>query len=751
MRNSMKQTKRFKELILGFMMLLLVLPGQAVFAEEDEGAESDFVLEEVMVTAQKRTENLQDVPISMTAVSDSRLEDLSARELADIQEFAPNVEFGNLLTNDNPAVRIRGIRTSASNIGFEAGFGVYIDGVYMGRNSAVNQTLADVALMEVLRGPQGTLFGKNTTVGAFNITTRRPGDDLDINVKFDLGNYGLLRQRYHASGPIVDGKFYGKVTLFDDKRDGFYENLNPGTRDAVDENQIGGRGELRFTPTDDLDIALRFDHAYSDRYAIAWNVDENDTHMYTHPIFGYSVPINFQGNSPQTISQDDTNEQRTIEGTSLTIDYGFGDGYSLTSITALRNLDLEIEGDLDSTAYDILTLHNISDYTQLTQELRITSPAGKKLEYVAGIYLYSQDAESETNNIANAIIFPYAFWPTVDDATIRLSSDVETRSAALFLDGRYSLTDRFKILFGARYTQEEKDLSMQQKGAFMFFPSVAPFTDSRTDNEISPTFGLSFRAAEDMTVYGRVSRGFKSGGWNATLLSGGQPAPPSITPNLAAMSFDPEYLTNFEVGFKSELFDHRLRLNTALFYIDYTDKQVTVYRGLEGDITSNAGEARSMGFELEIDAMPTNNLRVTAGLGYVDAEYTEFDLDDTVPGNLNGLEMPGPKFSGNLNLTYIIPTSFGEVIGGLSYAYKSKSFGDHTDPEGTEFESTELVNARLGVNISDTWQITAWCKNLMDEENVIARKQDYDLALVRMDVINYGAPRTYGLTLTYNY
>ncbi|MBW2368408.1 MAG: TonB-dependent receptor [Deltaproteobacteria bacterium] len=727
-----------------------IFVSQSYAEEGEEENYNDFILEEVVVTAQKREENLQDVPISITAISEGRLEQLGAREIADVQNFAPNVDFGNTLTNDNPSIRIRGIRTSASNIGFEAGFGVYVDGVYMGRNSALNQTLADVALMEVLRGPQGTLFGKNTTVGAFNITTRRPSEDLELNVQVEAGNYNLKRARGHISGPIVADKLFGKITLFKDLWDGFYENLNPGTHDAVDEDQIGGRGELRYTPTDDLDIALRFDHAYSDRYAIPWNIDDTDPHLFPHPIFGVVLPVNFPGNNPGTISQDDTSEERTIEGTSLTMDYGFGDGYSLTSISALRGLEVQIQGDMDSTAYDILGIDLISEYTQLTQELRITSPAGRKLEYVAGLYFYSQDAKSIADTIALGVVFPFGPWPTVNSATIRINTEVDTKSAAVFLDGRYALTDRFKLLFGARYTQEEKDLKMKQQGVFMFFPDIATFTDSRSDQEISPTVGLSFSASDNVTMYGRVARGFKSGGWNSSMI-GYSVLLPSGAPDVAKMSFNPEFMTSYEVGMKSELFDHRLRLNTAMFYTDYEDMQLRIYRGIEGEITANAGEARSMGFELEIDAMPTNNLRITAGLGYADAEYTKLDLDDSVPGNQNGQRMPGPKWSTNLNLTYTIPMSFGEIIGGVDYSYKTKSFGSANDPEETEFGSSELINARLSMNIFDSWQIAAWGKNLMDKENVIARIGDYNLELVRMDVVNYGAPRTFGLTVTYNY
>lgn len=752
MKKRKRLFNRIKIQILGFMMILLVFSGQTAFAGENENdvtdePSQDFVLDEVMVTAQKRTENLQDVPISITAVSDSRLEDLSAREVSDVQNFAPNVDFGNTVTNDNPAIRVRGISTSASNVGFEAGFGLYIDGVYMGRNSALNQTLADVELMEVLRGPQGTLFGKNTTTGALNISTRRPSDEFDFNAKLDIGNYGQFRQCYYTSGPIIDDKLAGKITLFKDKRDGYYKNLNPGTHDAIDEDQKGTRGELRYTPNDDLDIALRFDYAESDRFAFAYNIAEDDTHDYIHPMLGYQGPVNFPGNNSSTISQDDTTEERTISGTSISADYDFGDGYTITSISAFRDLSINMAGDLDMTAYDILTFDKESEFKQLTQELRIASPADQKFVYVAGLYLYSQEAKGSDSYYFDLYRGLAPQWATYDDIQLKTSSEVDTISAALFLDSHYSITDRFKFLFGARYTIEKKELEISQTSLFglsAFYPDVAPMTDDRTDKEISPSLGLSFSATEDLTIYGRVSRGFKSGGWNASLLT-----PTSTTDSI---SFDPEYLTNYEVGFKSELLDHRLRFNSSVFYIEYKDKQLSVYRGLEGSITTNAGEARSMGFEAEIDAMPTNNLRIAASIGYADAEYTKYDPDDTVIGDeLDGSPMEGPKWTYNINLTYVYPTSFGDINAGLMYSGKSESIGEPEDPEGTKFGATQLVNLRLGVNIHDKWKIVAWCNNVLDKDNVIARRENYNMIFVNMDVENYDAPRTFGLTLTYDF
>ena len=747
-----KLFNRFRIQAFGFMMLLLFFLGQTAFAGEDESkatedASQDYVLDEVMVTAQKRTENLQDVPISITAISESRLEDLSAREISDIQNFAPNVDFGNTVTNDNPAIRVRGISTSASNVGFEAGFGLYIDGVYMGRNSALNQSLADVELMEVLRGPQGTLFGKNTTTGALNIVTSRPGNELDCHAKLDVGDYGLIRQRYYLSGPLVQNTLSGKLTVFADKRDGYYDNIKPGTHDAIDEDQKGTRGELRYTPNDNLDIALRFDYADSDRYAFAYNISEDDTHEYYHPIDGYQGPVNFPGNDSRTISQDDTTEKRTISGTSLSADYDFGNGYTFTSISAFRDLSIEMEGDLDMTAYDILSFYKESEFEQLTQELRIASPEDQKFVYVAGLYFYSQEAKGKDSYFFDLYQGYSPMWATRDDIELSTNSEVDTRSAALFLDGRYAVTDRINFLFGARYTYEKKELEISQTSLFgmdSFYPDVAPMKDSRTDKEISPSLGLSFTATEDLTCYGRVARGFKSGGWNASLLT-----PASSTETI---SFDPEYLTNYELGFKSELLDNRLRFNAAVFYIDYKDKQLSVYRGLQGSITTNAGEARSMGFEAEIDAMPTNNLRIGAGVGFADAEYTKYDPDDTVAGDeLDGAAMEGPKWTYNVNLNYVYPTSFGDINAGLLYSGASKSLGEPEDPDGTEFGATYLINMHFGVNIHDQWNIIVWCNNVTDRDNVIARRENYNMIFFNADVENYAAPRTFGMTVRYDF
>jgi len=402
---------------LGLMMFVLILSGQAVFAAEDDkevkkdDAEQGFLLEEVVVTAQKRTENLQDVPISITAVSERRLEQLSAKNVSDVENFAPNLHFTNTFSNWNPSIRVRGIKTSANNVGYESGFGTYIDGVYIGRSAALLQSLADVEMIEVLRGPQGTLFGKNTTVGAFNVRTRRPGDELEGMLKVEIGNYDLIRTRASISGPLVKDKLFGKISLGTDNRDGFYETINPNAHDAVGEDQRTTRGELRYTPSDDLDIALRWDWTESEGYVISYALA--------------SLP-------PLVINQDDLIEERNMKGASLTADYNFGDGYTFTSISAFRSLDLSFEGDLDNSATVFYSMDRTSEFEQFTQELRIASPTGRRFEYVAGLYYFNQKAKENLADSAPGFIGMYPFWPDLESLTMRKYPEVDTWSAAVF-------------------------------------------------------------------------------------------------------------------------------------------------------------------------------------------------------------------------------------------------------------------------------------------------------------------------------
>jgi iron complex outermembrane receptor protein len=762
---SQTLTSKLSKITMAILALGLASQVTAVQSSEQGKAKENEGLEVIVVTATKREKNIQEVPISMTALSGARLERLGIKEVANLENSVPNLDFGNTHTNDNPAITIRGISASAGNIGFEAGVGVYIDGVYMGRNSSLNQPLTDIDMVEVLRGPQGTLFGKNTTVGALNIKTRRPSEEFEGAVQLEVGNFGLLRTRARVSGPLIDDTLLAKISVYTDDRDGFEVNLKEDASDALDENQHGMRGELLYKATDALEMSLRWDLSESDRKVIAWSVDENDKHG-----------LSFEGNKPHVISQDDSDENRTIQGSSFTVDYDFGNGYSFTSITGLRDLDININGDQDFQAAERLNIVKSEAFEQFSQELRIASPNGRAFKYVAGLYYYQQDAKSNLSNIAiesfpvigvdagfvAGLGAPLGFpaWGAEADLYNTTTSAVDTTSTALFLDSSYDITDNLTLLVGIRYTNEDKELKYSQKGINLLIPSYAEFADERSDSETSPNIGLSYSVDADINIYAKVTRGFKSGGWNATSISSPTPFGPNpipenvITPEqIEAMKFNPEELTNYEVGVKSELFDGLMRLNAAVFYIDYENMQLSVFKGLEGSVTTNAGESRSKGFEIEVEAVPFDNISILGSVGYSDAIFTDFDPNDTIEGDdLDGLRFSGPKFNTHLSVTHYTDLGdLGFLSTGVDYSYKSKSYGKFSNPEGTEFGSTSIVNARIAFESEENWEVALWVKNLLDKGNVIARQADSNLALFNIDLINYDAPRTFGATFTYNF
>ncbi len=733
--------------------------GEVLQKEQNSG------LEVIIVSATKREKNMQEVPISLTALSASRLDRLGVKDVSNLENAVPNLDFGNTHTNDNPAITIRGISASAGNIGFEAGVGVYIDGVYMGRNSSLNQPLTDIDIVEVLRGPQGTLFGKNTTVGALNIKTRRPSDTTEGSLQVELGNYNLLRTRARLSGPIMEDKLLAKLSVFTDDRDGYERNLKAGASDALDENQEGMRGELLFLPSDNFDISFRWDWTKSNRKIMAWSVDENETHG-----------LSFEGNAPHVISQDDTDEVRTIKGASLTADYRFQNGFALTSITGYRELDISILGDQDFLPAERLTIDKREQFEQFSQEIRVTSPEDRAFQFVSGLYFYKQDADSSVSNIANEF-FPvigvdagfiaglgaplgFAAWQSESDLTNTNAAAVETTSAALFFDGSYDLTNQFSLLFGLRYTNEEKTLDYSQLGINLLIPSYSPFQDKRSDNEISPSLGVGYQYSKDVNLYAKVSQGFKSGGWNATTVGSPTPFGPTPLPQnqiseeqLKSLKFDSEKLTNYEMGAKTQLLENKVRLNVAIFYIDYEDMQLSAFRGLEGSVTTNAGAATSRGLELEVEAAVTDSLNFLAGFGYSDAKFNKFDPNDTLDGDeLDGVRLSGPKFNGHLSVTYSTELDqFGYLSAGLDYSYKSKSYGKFSNILGTEFGSTSLLNGVVKLESESNWEVALWAKNILDKNNVIARQANSNLALFNIDFINYAPPRTVGITFTYNY
>jgi iron complex outermembrane recepter protein len=740
-------------------------------------------LDEIVVTAQRRPERLLEVPISLTAMTAAQLADRGVDNVRDLQFFVPNFTTYSQI-NFHPNFLVRGFDSQASNIGFESGLGIYVDGVFMGRPEALTQELADVARVEVLRGPQGTLFGKNTTLGAINVTTIRPGDTMEGSASVELGNYNLVSGSAYIAGPLVANSLYGKISGFIVDHSGYVNNVSGGSPSRLlDEGSEGGRAELRFTPTSTLDIALRGDWSQTRTHPLDLQI--TDTPAGGNPI---GIPLDNIENSPRTVAINAPNrDDREIGGVSLTATYAPTNGYELTSISAARTLGYRVTGqDADATPHDYLTVTYYDRLSQFTQELRLTSPSSQPLKYVVGAFYFYQAAKSNREfdlgpdfiSLAGSVFGAPAFLLT--PPSIATQAEVDTRSVAGYANGSYDVTEQFSVLAGIRYTHETKGLTAAQQVIPLFglpgilgpnpvFVNLPTSTDHLSENDWSPTAGVSYKFSPDAQMYLRYSKGFKSGGWNATLFPaaiGIDPANPNGAFNpadlqLNRVSFKPESIENYELGAKSEWLEHRVSVNVAIFQENYKDIQVSQFVGGNiGYITQNAGLARSRGFELEVATRPIAGLDLGGSVGYADAHYLRYTNGCGAGCNLDGFRLNSPKLTLAAYSQYRHALSQGldwTVRG--DYSYRSDTPGTVINPMSAtnvypyRLSGFGTLDGRVGLESKAGWQLYAWSKNLTNRNYLVDRDAYTNLAIlaVTQEGVLYGPPRTFGVQAEYRF
>ncbi|HBO12453.1 MAG TPA: TonB-dependent receptor [Halieaceae bacterium] len=751
----------------------LTLPALVVLSAQ--AAAQANMLEEVVVTAQKRTESLTDVPISIGVMSAEALQKTGVRQLREVAEFVPNLTISN--GNDSStAVRIRGVGTNTRNIGFDTRVGVYVDGVYMGQSLAQNLDILDLERVEVVRGPQGTQFGRNTVAGAINMITTRPTDEFELELLGEVGNYDSYRVGAIANLPISDS-LAARVSVIDHARDGFVDNITTGT----DHNERDGttlRGQLAWRG-ERVDIILAADYTESDRVSFFGEAVSD---------WSGSVPTTEAPGRFDIANNVDNYEEREIWGTSLNVDVALGD-YSLTSITAFRDNSIDRGQDTDHSSLSLLRVEYPDAYEQLTQEFQLFSPDTGRLKYVAGLYLYREEATSSRRAIVGediGIVFaglapPLApFGPAFTDTFAGTFGDVDTDSWAVYLNGTYELTDRWTLGFGARYTDEQREVDYDLVGsvvdlgiltvptAAVFGVAVGPvvdgltvlnFQDKQDYDDFSPMLSLSYALTENSNVYLKYSEGFKSGGFNVDFVSEALLAD--------GIDFDPETVESWELGFKGESDDRSLRYSFSAFYMEFQDYQLNQFIQLSNNTSTitiqNAAEVVSEGIEAEVTWYPTASLLVNASIGYNNAEFDSFPGGGSarnpagVGADLDGNKLPqAPEWSSALAVQYNLPLSGlgGELVTRVDWTYTDEYY---TTEDNVEFanpgspivwgkvDSYSLLNGRIGYEASDSWSVYLWGRNLLDEDYSFAWPSDFLGTAANFP----GDPRTYGVEVTW--
>ncbi|HKU38401.1 MAG TPA: TonB-dependent receptor [Polyangiales bacterium] len=729
----------------------------------------DTGLEEIVVTAQRRRTDLQKTPIAITALSSEELHERGAVDLQDVIEGVPNVQ---LITSSQASggsnfaqLFIRGIGQTDFYITKDPAVGLYVDGVYLARAPGSLLQLLDIDRVEVLRGPQGTLFGKNTAGGAINVITKKPDGSFGGVADLQAGGQGRRGVAGSFQAPIIEDRLFMRVTGSALHQDGYYQRLEAGAIDSrtADGNSLGsyaGRVSLLWSPSDEVEVILAADASQerqtgTDYQAVAIFDDVPNIRLYNDLVLApigqrydssWVAPRPWATNST-TPSYDNTD----VWGVSGTVSWGIGP-VQLKSISAYRALRAAARTDADGTPFDIVASEGIEvKQHQISQELQLTGNSfDHHLAWVLGLWYFQEDAEDHQGSRQLVGLYealedapPRSIAPPGQPADMcpadgsgpaetclggmgnplnkrfDLSRDfareLSGRSYAAFGQASVGIGDALGFTVGARFSREEKDFSYEETQPLQADKSTfGKLTVKPAWNVFTPRLGVDYRFTRTLMVYASYAWGFKAGGIT------GRPARADLF-----QAMDPEWLITYEVGLKSEWFDRRLRVNLAAFYSQYTDIQITRNttdaQGMFIRVEQNAGDGNIKGFEAEVTAVPVKGLSLGAAVGYTDFEFTSLlPQQSAQPNMLLTLQsqLPfTPKFTGAFFASYALDLGgAGELRPRVDVDYSTGYYVDIPNTEAIAQDNYVLLNARLAyAPASDAWELYVAATNLTDQ------------------------------------
>ncbi|HEX5160134.1 MAG TPA: TonB-dependent receptor [Steroidobacteraceae bacterium] len=724
-------------------------------------------LEEITVTARKVQENLQDTPIAVTAITGAALEDRQVFRTDTLDQLVPNLQFANNAplagNNASSAVFIRGIGQTDPTSTVDPGVGLYIDDVYIGNAVGGNMELRDIANVQVLRGPQGTLFGRNTIGGAVLLSTADPGDEFGGKVRAGFGEDNLIDGFIALDAPFSDS-FKTRWSFGLRKQDGYV--TRPDGTDLGDSNTFTGMTKWVWTPSDSVRAALAIDYTEADENGsplVFAAINEAATFPRVSSqeagcpgvVFPASGPVpmlddprcanDFQGAGPYANngSVPLLSELRNY-GASLNLSFDLSDSFTLKSITAYRKLDWQGIRDADNTPLTIL--HTYYDVTgdQLSEELQLTYQSDRTVG-VFGLYYFEQTSD----DIVTVELNP-------PPPGIQRDSDnnkVDNQSWAAFTQWTFKFSDMFAATIGGRYTEDKKDAFPDQFDfATPTVKQVPAIWYSDTFSSFTPSASLQLNWNEDAMSYLSYSEGFKGGGWNSHFNA-------VLTPEQQAAlhPFAPEEAQTIELGTKLDLADNTLRLNLAIFSSDYTDMQLT-YRGPApagvAPFVTNAGETSIDGAEVELTWLPLPDLNIEASLGYLDATIDSLDnipFAVLPPGLVEGNALPyAPELQGHFGIAYTAHAGGWEIVPRVDVSYQDETFFDATDTvEIAQVDPVTTVNVQVQLR-SEKWRFIAGLNNATDELYPIAGNSSLTTGSGYAEIA-YARPQEWFLTVEYDF
>lgn len=710
-------------------ILLAAMAATAATAQEQTSTAGNgeaAMLEEIVVTAQKREQNIQDVPIAITALQSDSLGALQMDSGAEIGRQIPNLNVSVLGNEDQPKFSLRGIAQSQFQLNASSSTGVFYDEVFVRASFLGGAQLYDMNRVEVLRGPQGTLFGKETVGGAVSFITQAPTFSNGGYVAAEYGDNNYLHVDAAANAVLVPDRLAVRFAGNFAKSDGFVENLFPGGRDKSSIDKKAFRGSLRFEDGDGFDATLRLFASRSSPDAvgaITYGFGPGGLNA-----FGADPRINPATGLRMSTHEGVYDRQGRIrvegDGAYLTMNKDFG-AATLTSITSYTDGYFLNEVDGDGTGAPLLHLDFIADVKEYSQDLRVTTNFDGAFNFITGLYYFHDDMDSIFR------VYQFAGGFTADQ-TFYQARD----SYAVYADGTYDVTPELSVYGGVRITKEQGKLDDFQ--SIVNIPGLGiPSTDLEySEREPSGRLGIRYRITPEVMAYLQYARGYRSSAFN-----GGAVAFPGDL-NIAK----PEFLDAWEMGLKSTLWDRRMMLNLSAFHYSFTDQQFINSISLTETQLVNAGRSELNGLEVELSAQVTAQLRVNAGLGLLDATYKELTLSGL---DLSGNQMiEAPKLSMNLSADYAIPVGTGEVLLHGDATYKSKqyysAFNEDKFPESLAVaDAFTEANARISYRWDNNrYEFGVWGKNLTDNDVATGAGTDQQ-TLTYFTTVPY--PRRYGM------
>lgn len=731
---------------------------------QDEEAPAE-ALEEIVVTAQKRDQSLQDVPVAVTAIGSDAIRQSNVKTLSDLAQIAPGLSITNT-QSEQTEISLRGVTTNDFGFAVEQSIPIYLDGVYLGSSAYMLSELGDIQRVEVLKGPQGTLFGRNAAGGVVSVTTQSATNQLEGRLGLGLGNYNLRTANGIINLPIVDDKLRARVFVAARWRDGWQRNVQTDRRDGYAQERFLARGKLNWTPSDIVKLDLSADYMkVKDHLGFSYllSSDSLAADIFNPAASNFrsrdasSGNIDVQTGLPQepAISNRIDNENY---GFSAKLNWDLSDTVGFESLTSYRHNQYYLEDDTDGTEYLLLIVRSFSEAKEVSQEFKLNGKLGA-IDWLLGGSIYSQ----RTRNFVDDSFPTFLLGEDAAGTTIRERNVVNTKATSygLFGDAIWAATDRLNVTLGIRGSWDKKTqiiLTPNQNtaglGVNLIFPSIEQLSDengnpapalanqSKSFSAVTGRFVLDYKIGDDAIVFANFSQGYKSGGFNSFATVDAGDFYPLATPGQLT-PFNDERVTNIEVGIKSEWLGGRLRVNASAFRYVWEDLQIQVSQGA-ALFTINAGKAVGKGFDLETTFKASKRLSLGANLSILDAKFVE-----DVPGAaiIRGQDLTfSPGFAATLNADYRIPLGqAGDLRANLNFSHRD----DQKLTALTRASAYSLLGGRLAwTSSNEQWEVALWGRNITDEV-FLESATEFDTLGFR--AVRRNEPRTFGIEATLSF